>query len=259
MTRTRIILAILLASTLGVPGAKGQTSDASAAATSEAEKGIFVRQLLATRKVQVHVCRFAQAECDRLMNEFVQGKDVDFLEPMLRSETGQDAAFREAVAPCVPPPAAGFSETDKFYRETVRQVGSGYAVGPFAVYKIPALAGSAYQSSALIRMSEFRFINGDLEYFNWTKYARLDPEDCGKEKKNDSWLFQLGDDTRQRSKAYFTDGIVRLGDEFYIFTLTQQVPQPLKTFDPGAGTFNGEFWKLESNLRALIVFNYFAE
>ena len=139
------------------------------------------------------------------------------------------------------------------------QVGSGYAVGPFAVYKIPALADSASRLSALIRMSKFRFINGDLEYFNWTKYARVDAEDCGKEEKNSSWTFQLGDDTRRRSKAYFTDGVVRLGDEFYIFTLTQQVSGPLKTFDPAAGTFNGEFWKLESDLRALVVFNYSAE
>jgi len=259
MTRNWIFLAVLLASLVGEGKVKGQAPDPGPATASEAEKGSFVRQLLASRKVQVHVCRFARAECDRLMSEFLRGKDVEFVEPTTRSESGQDPAFRETVAPCAPPPAASFAETDELYKETVNQLGAGYAMGPFAVYKLPALADGVYQSAALIRMSEFRFANGILEYFHWTKYARVVPMDCGRTEKDNEWLFPLSDDTRQRSKAYFTDGVVRLGDEFYIFTLTQQVPKPLNTFDPAAGVFNGEFWKLESSLRALSVFNYSAE
>ena len=101
--RPLILLGILLLGAIGSSVAHGQTADAGIPTTSETEKGAFVRQLLSSRQLRVDSCRFARAECERLMNEFVRRKDVDFLEPALRSESGQDAAFRELISPCLPP------------------------------------------------------------------------------------------------------------------------------------------------------------
>jgi hypothetical protein len=191
------------------------------------------------------------------MNDFVRGKDVEFVEPILRSEDGQDAAFRELISPCLPPPVLGFDDTNEVYRGIVEHGGSGYATGPFSVYRFPMLAGSAHQRTVLMRMTRFRFASGILDYFFWTKYARLDLERCEKEQENSNWLFQLGDDTRAAWKYYFTDGIVRLGDEFFIFTLSQAADS--EHFDPAAGPFYVNLWKLQSDIRALSVLGFHAE
>jgi hypothetical protein len=197
-------------------------------------------------------------ECERLMEEFVRGEDIDFLEPTLRSQDGQDAEFRNLVSPCLPPPAESFFDTHEFYRASVGQVGSGNTIGPFAIYRLPELANSAHQATVLIRMSGFRFKSGYPGSFNWTKYARLDPNYCEKDEKGNAWLFQLGDDTLKKWKIYFADGVVRLGDEYYIFTLRQSIDRP-ESFDPAAGSFSVELWKLQSDLRALSILGFHAE
>jgi hypothetical protein len=257
--RPFIFLGILFLSAIGSPVAHGQTADGGIPTTSETEKGAFVRQLLSYRQLRVGSCRFARAECERLMDEFVRGKDADFLEPALKSENGQDAVFRELVAPCLPPPAERFFDTDEFYRATVEQVGGGNTIGPFSVYRLPGLADSTHQGIALIRMSGFRFQSGDPGAFNWTKYARLDPNHCEKDQKDNTWLFQLGDDTLKKWKIYFTDGIVRLGDEYYIFTLRQSIDRPQESFDSAVGSFSVGLWKLQSDLRALSIVGFHAE
>lgn len=257
--RALILLGTLLLNVLDSLDAHGQAPDGGVPSTTETEKGAFVRHLLAARHLRVGSCRFAQAECERLMNEFVRGKDVEFLEPTLRSEHGQDAAFREFISPCLPPPVLGFFDTHEFYRAEVKQGGSGNAIGPFSIYKIPMLADSAHQETVLMRMNGFRFQSGDPQYFYWTKYARLDLRRCEEDQENSSWLFQLGDDTRKARNVYFADGVIRLGDEYYLYELQQDLVAYPDTYDAAAGVISVRLWKLQADIRAMSVFSFHAE
>jgi hypothetical protein len=108
-------------------------------------------------------------------------------------------------------------------------------------------------------MTGFRFRNGILEYYLWTKYARLDLERCDGEKENSGWLFQLGGDTRSHSKTYFADGVVRLGDEYYLFEVRQDAAAPLDAYDAATGIITGRLWKLQGNIKALSVLGFDAQ
>lgn len=256
--RSLALLGILLLGPLGSSAAHSQTADAGVPTASETEKGTFVRQLLSSRQLRVDSCRFARAECERLMNEFVRGKDVDFFEPALRSQSGQDAAFRELISPCLPPPQKGFFDTHAFYRASMKQVGGGNAVGPFTAYRIPELTDAAHQSTALIRMEGFRFSSGDPESYYWVKYARLDPTNCGTD-SDEGWLFAFDGDTRSRPKLYFADGVMRLGDEYYLYEFQQGAVTHADSYDAAAGVLYVRMWKLQADIRAMSILGFHAE